>query len=156
IINNSVQQRLYALVFIRSTAANGNHVVSDGRLTDASLDLVNGQLLAAQIFLKQFIVLFRHMLDQLGVVFLSQLSHILGDVLFTNIFAQVIIVDFSLHGNQVNDTLKGILSANGELNRNSVALQTVFHHLHNTIEIGTHNVHLVNIGHTGNLIFLSL
>src|SRR5699024_9668389 len=99
IVDNCVQQRLHALVLIGSTAANGNHVLSDGRLTDAVLNLFHGQLLAAQILLKELVVLFGDMLDQFGVILLGQLHHILGDILLADVLAQVIIIDFSSHGN---------------------------------------------------------
>ena len=42
------------------------------------------------------------------------------------------------------------------LNRDSVALESVLHHLHDAVEVGAHDVHLVDIGHTRNSVFLSL
>ena len=69
------------------------------------------------------------MLQQLVVVLLGLVLHIVGDVLHADIFAQVIVVHIGLHLYQVDNTLKGILDADGQLDRNSVALQTVMHHM---------------------------
>ena len=96
------------------------------------------------------------MLQHLGVVFLSQLLHILRNLFLTDIIAQIVIIHVGFHFHQVNDTLKGIFRTNGELDRNGVTFQTVFHHLDHAIEIGAHDVHLVDVSHTRYVIFISL
>ena len=90
------------------------------------------------------------------MVFLCLVLHILGDFLNADILSEVIVIDVSLHFNEVDDTLELILSTDGELNRNGITLESVLHHVNNTIEVGTHNVHLIYISHTGNLIVISL
>ena len=62
------------------------------------------------------------MLDHLGVILLGQLLHILRNLFAADIFAQVVIVDIGLHFHQVDDALEGILTADGQLDRDSIAL----------------------------------
>ena len=92
----------------------------------------------------------------LGVILLCELFHIVRNLFARDILAEIIIVDVSLHFNEVDEALEGIFSADRQLNRNSVALQSLVHHVDNAVEISAHNVHLVDIRHTRNLVFLSL
>ena len=58
--------------------------------------------------------------DQFAAVFLSQLLHILGDLLHADILAQVIVVDVGFHLKQVDDALEGLLLADGKLQGDGV------------------------------------
>jgi len=156
IVYHSVQQLLYALVAVGTAAAYGNHVVGNGGLADAALDLINGELLTVEIFHQQLLVLLGHMLQQLVVVLIGLGLHIGGDVLHADIFSKVIVVHIGLHLYQVDNTLKGILDADGQLDRNSVALQTVAHHAHYIVEVSAHNVHLVYKCHSRHMVLVSL
>ena len=60
--------------------------------------------------------------DSLSVILLGQLLHVLGDLLATDILAQVVIVDIGLHFHQIDDALEGVLTADGQLDRDSIAL----------------------------------
>ena len=72
---------------------------------------------------------------QFVVVLLSLLHHVSRNILVADILAEVIVVQTSAaHGDQVDDTLEGILRADRQLNRNSVALQTVLHHADYVVE----------------------
>ena len=156
IVYHGVQQLLHALVAVGSTAANGYHVVGNGGLADAALDLIDGKLLTVEIFHQQLLVLLGHMLQQLVVVLIGLVLHIGGDVLHADILSKVIVVHIGLHLYQVDNTLKGILDADGQLDRNSVALQTVTHHTDYIIEIRTHDVHLIYKCHSRHMVFVSL
>ena len=156
IIHDRIQQLLYALVAVGSTAGDRNHSVSDTGFADGALDLVNSELLAAQIFLQQLVILLSHVLDQLSVVFFRQLLHVVRNFFHLHVGAHFVIINISLHFHQVDDTLKGILRADRQLNRNGIALQTVLHHLDDPIEIGAHDIHLIDIGHSRHVIFVSL
>ena len=156
IVYHGVQQLLYALVAVGTAAAYGNHVVGNGGLADAALDLLDGKLLTVEIFHQQLLVLLGHMLQQLVVVLLGLGLHIGGDVLHADIFSKVIVVHIGLHLYQVDNTLKGILDADGQLDWNGVALQTVTHHAHNIVEVRAHNVHLVYKSHSRHMVFVSL
>ena len=58
-----------------------------------ALDLVDGELLAVQVFLQQLVVLLSDVLDQLSVVFLRQLLHIVRNIFHRHIVAHVVIID---------------------------------------------------------------
>ena len=156
VINNSVKQLLNTLVAVRSTAAYGNHLIGDSRLADAGLYLINGELLAAEILLEQLVVLFGDMLNELIMILLCKFLHVLGNILNSDVETLVIIVDISLHLNKVDDSLEVSFRAYGELNRNCVTLQALLHHVYNIIEVSSHNVHLVNIDHSRNLVLVRL
>ena len=141
IVHDGVQQLLHTLVLIGSATGDRHHVVGDGGLADAVLDLVDGELFTGEILVHQIVVQLGHMLHQLGVILLGQLLHVLGDFLAADVLAQVVVVDIGLHLHQVHKALKGVLTADGQLDRDGVALQAVFHHLDDAVEIGAHDVH---------------
>ena len=55
------------------------------------------------------------------MVLVGKLLHVLGDFLLRVICAVLVVIDLSLHCNKVNDTGEIALSADGQLNGNSVA-----------------------------------
>ena len=73
-----------------------------------------------------------------------------------HVLAQVIVIDVGVHIHQINNTLKGLLTANWELNGYRVALQPVMHHIQHMIEIRAHDVHLVHVDHARYVIVISL
>ena len=156
IIHNSVEKLLNALVLVGRTAGNGNHSVCNGSLADTHLDLFYCKSLASEIFFHDIVVLLGNSLQELFMVFGSLVGHILGNFLHADILSKVIVVNVCFHFNQVNDTLEAVLASDRELNGNSVTFKSVEHHVHNMVEIGAHNVHLIYIGHTGNHIVVSL
>ena len=83
VVDNGVEHHLNALVAVRRTAGYGNHSVIDGSLTDHLLDLVNGDLLALEVFLHELLVKLRNGLDELLMVFLGDSLHVIqtGDEL---------------------------------------------------------------------------
>ena len=68
------------------------------------------------------VVLLGDMLDHLGVILLCELFHVFRDLFATDILAEIIIVDISLHFHEVDDALEGIFRADRQLDRYSVAL----------------------------------
>ena len=156
IIYNGIQQLLYALVLIRSSAYNRNHGVGNGRLSDASLDFVDGDFFACEILFHQCIILLSNVFHQGFPILSSLFLHILRNFFYTDIFSKVIVVYISLHFNQVDYALELIFSTDRQLNRNSITLQSVVHHFQNTIEVCAHDVHLVDISHSRNLVLISL
>ena len=156
IIYDSVKERLNALVPVGSTAGNRNHIICYCGLTDYLLYLFNRRLFAFEVFFHQFLVLLNNMLDKLGMILVGKLNHILGDGLVSYILTEVVIIDLSVHINKVYDSSEGIFRADRQLNRNTVAVETLLDHIKNMVEISTHNVHLVNIDHSRYMIFVSL
>ena len=96
------------------------------------------------------------MLDKLVVILLSYLNHVFGDVFDFNIDTEIVIVIIGLHNNKVDYSFEIGLRAYRELNGNRVAFKAFLHHIDNAIEVSTHNVHLINIDHSGNMVFVSL
>ena len=103
-------------------------------LADCSLNFRNGQLFALEVLHHEVLVQLSNVLPQFVVVLLSLLHHVSRNILIADILAEVVIVNLSAHGDQVDDTLEGILRADRQLNRNSVALQTVLHHVDYVVE----------------------
>ena len=156
IVNDSVQQLLHAAVLIGRAAGHRHQSVGDGLLADRSLQLGTGNLLALEVLLHELFVVLSNSLDQDVVVLLGLLTHILGDGLSAHVVAHVIVVDLSVHIDQVNDTTEGILLTDGQLDGHAVGVQTIMQHLDAAEEVSTHGVHLVDVHHTGDLVLVSL
>ena len=156
IVNDGIQQLLHALVTVSGAAADRNQVVGNGRSTKGLLQLVDGQFLILEEFFHQSVVSLSDGFHHLCVILLCLFLHIIGDVNDRNVVAQLIVVDISLHLHQVDDALEVIFGADGELNGQGVAFQTVMHHMDDIVEVRTHDVHLVNERHTGDFVFVSL
>ena len=129
IVNDSIQQLLDTTVLVGRTADNGNQRVSDGLLADRSLQLGTGDLLALEVLFHELFVVLSNSLDQDVVILLSLLTHILGDLLGAHVVAHVVVVDLSVHIDQVNDTAEGILLTDRQLDRHAVSVQTIMQHL---------------------------
>ena len=156
IIDYSIKQLLYTLVLVGSTAAYRNHMVCDGGLAYAVLDLVYGQLFAAEIFFQELIVLLGNRLEQFYMILVANVLHVLGNILNVDIGSEIVIINVSLHLNKVNKSLVRVLAAYRKLNGNGITFKTLMHHGQNPIKIGTHYVHLINIDHSGDMIFIGL
>ena len=156
IVDDGVQQLLHAAVLVGGTADDGHDLVGDGGLAQARLDLFLGQLFAFQVLHHELFVGLRDSFDQLVVVFLRLGLQVLGDFLDADVVAHVVIVDVSLHVDQVDDTLEGILLTDGQLDGHAVGMQAVVQHLHAAEEVGAHGVHLVDVDHAGDLVLVGL
>ena len=158
IVNNSVKKLLYALVSVRSTADNGNELVFDRALSDGCSDFLSGEIctLVLEVSLHEVVVKLGYLLEKVSSVFLSLFLHILGNLFHAHILAEVIIVYICVHLNEVDDASEGRLSADRQLNRNSVALQSVVHHVYYVVEVCTHNIHLIYISHSGYVVVVRL
>ncbi len=62
IIDDCIQQRLYTLVTVRSTAGNRHHAVFNRRFANNAFNICNGDFLAVEIFFHQFVILLDNML----------------------------------------------------------------------------------------------
>ena len=96
------------------------------------------------------------MLDKLGMIFFCKLNHILRNRLVSDVLSEVIIINFRVHIDKVYDTAEGVLRTDGQLNRNSVAVKALTDHIENMVKVRAHNIHLIDIYHTRNLVFVSL
>ena len=156
IIHDGVKQLLHAFVFVGSAADNGNHLVVHGGMTNDRTDTVRGDFFAFQIHFHQFIVEHGDSVHEFLAILIGQINHIFGNGLDTHVLAQVVIVDVGIHLHQVDDAFESLFSADGQLNGNSVALQTVIDHVQNIVEVSAHDVHLVDVNHTGDSVMVCL
>ena len=156
VVHDGVEQLLHALVFIGSAAHDRNDRIGDGLLADGHFHLGDGELLTVEIFHHQLFVVFGDGFDQFAAVFLSQLLHILGDLLHADILAQVIVIDVGFHLKQVDNALERLLLADGKLQGDGVRLQAVLDHVQHVIEIRAHDVHLIDVNHAGDMILVGL
>ena len=156
IVHNRVKQLLHTLVLIRGTAADRHHLVGNGGLADHRLDLFNGDFLTAKIFFHQGFVLLGKMLQQFLAILLSKLHHIFWNCFLAHVLAHVIIIDVGFHFHEVDNPSEKCFGADRQLDGNSITFQTLFHHADYAIEIRAHDVHLVDIAHTGNIVFVRL
>ncbi len=156
IIDNGVQKLLHALIPVRRTTGNRNHAVGKCGFANTIFDFLLGQLLPVQVFFKKSVILLCNMLDQRGVVFLGQLLHVIRNLFAADVLPELVVIDVGLHLHQVDQSLVSVFFADGELNRHCIAFQTIFHHLDHMEEISPHDVHFIDIGHAGNVIFLRL
>lgn len=70
--------------------------------------------------------------------------------------AEVVIVDCGLHIDKVDNSAEIFLGAYRKLNCHCIGLQTLLHHFYNLIEIGAHNIHLIYIDKSRNIIVVCL
>ena len=156
ILDHGIQKLLNAFVAVSGAAAYRDRGTLAGCLSQSSLQLLSGGLFTLQVFHHQIIVQLADLLDQLGVVQLCLVLHILRDVNDRDVLALVVIVDISLHLEQVDDSLKLILFADGQLQTDGVFAQSGLNLLHSAVEVRSQDIHLVDECHTGNIVGVSL
>ena len=156
IVNDSVQQLLHAAVLVGRTTDNGDQSVRNGLLADSSLQFLTGDLLTLEVLLHELFVVLGNSLNEDVTILLSLLLHILRNRLGAHIVAHIVVVDLSVHIDQVDDTAEGILLTDGQLDGHAVGVQTIVQHLDAAEEVSTHGVHLVDVHHTGDFVLISL
>ena len=156
VVHNGVQQLLHALVAVRRTAGDRHHGVRQGGFADAFLDLVDRQFLTREVFFHERVILLGDVFDQLIMILLSFLFHVVGDLFLADILALIVIIDIRFHGDQVNDALEERFRSDRKLDRDSVTFEALFHHVNHAVKIRAHDVHLIDVRHAGNLIFVRL
>ena len=156
IVHNRVKQLLHALVFIGCAADDGNHLDLRGRLADCGLDLFARNGFSLEIELHDLIVEVGDRFQQLLAVLLRQLAHVFRNFLNAHVFAEVVVIDVGVHLNEIDDAAEIRFLADGELDRNRVALQPFIDHVDHVVEICAHDVHLVDVDHTRDVVVIRL
>ena len=157
-VNNSVQQRLHALVTVSGTAVNRVNLGVDGQLTDAGLELVNGQLLAAEVLLHELFVGLSNGLDQLLAVLCSLVLEVLRDIFYNRLCTGLDLAapGQCLHVQQINDAVEVIFSTNRQLHYQRLSAQAVLNGGDGVVEVCAQLVHLVDEADTRNIVLSSL
>ena len=156
IVNDSIEELLYALILIGSTAGYRNDLVIDCCLSEYCLDFFNGDFFTFEVLIHKFLVLLSNCLDESIVVFLSLLLHVVRNLFHTHVLTEIIVVDVCVHFDKVYDSSECIFRTDRELYRNSITLKSVLHHADNVIEVCTHDIHLVDVCHSRNMILVCL
>ena len=146
VIDHGVQHRLHALVLERATAQHQVGLGTDGQLAQRTLDLLDRQCLAAEVLLQQRLVGLGDGLEQLGAVLVGLLLKFGRDVDGLVGLAELGLAPphLGLHLDQVDNAFEVALGADGQLDRNDVGAQPVFHGLDREVEVGADLVHLVD------------
>ena len=156
VLNDSVEQLLHAFIFIRSTADHGYHLNGACGLSDGCTDHILRNLFAFEIKHHYLVVEIRDSFQHLYTVFLGQIAHILGDFLGAHIVAEIIVINAGIHLNQIDYATEIRFGADRELDGHCIALKSVMHHIENMIEVRAHDIHLVDVYHTGNMVVIGL
>ncbi len=156
VVDDGIQQRLYAFVLVGRTAGHREELALAGHLPDGGLDFFFRQVFAFQIFFHQIVIAFCNGFQQDLTVFLGFFHVFFRDGFEFFILAQFVPVNNGLHLHQVDQTHEAVFSAHGNLDGNRIGTQTVFHHLDYVEEVGPGGVHFVHISDTGNIVFFRL
>jgi len=156
IIDDRVEELLNSLVLIRSTADNRNKQVVYGGFSEGGLKLGNRQLLSLAVLFEKCLVGLGDSLDHLGVVLFSLFAHILRNGLDSHVLAHIVVIYVGFHIHKVDDTSEGILGADRKLDRHGMGFETRLHHVDDTVEVCAHDIHLIDVRHTGYAVLVSL
>ena len=136
-VNDSVEKRLDALVAVCGTAVNWVNLGVDGQFADAGLELLNGQLLAAEVLFHEFFVGLSNGLNQLLTVLCSLVLEVFWDFLVGRLSTGLNLATPGncLHVQQVNHAVEVILSADRQLHNQWLSAQAVNDGLNGEVEV---------------------
>jgi len=146
VVDDGVEHGLHALVLDRRPAQHGIGLTGDGEGTDAALDLLRGQLLAAEVLLEQLVVPLGHGLDEPAAVQLDLLDH-LGRYVLDRVvlaLAHVVAPGERTTVDQVNDADEAVLGPDRQLQRQRLGLEPVDDRVDGEVEVRAELVHLVD------------
>ena len=144
VVKDSIEQHLDAFVLVCRTAEYREEFAVKNLLTERRFDLFHGEFFAFEVFFHQFVTAFSSSFDDLFAEFFNLVSEIGRYVFDMVLFAVIAVINFSLSGQQVNDTGEGILSADRELHWNSSCMEAGIHGFYRMEEISTDGIHLVD------------
>ena len=90
------------------------------------------------------------------MIALGLILHVVGDICDRDILSFLVIVDVSLHLEEIHNTFEVVLFSDGKLTDNSVLAELRPDLIHRVEEVRSHYVHLVYESHTGNVVFVCL
>ncbi|CNV38281.1 Uncharacterised protein [Mycobacterium tuberculosis] len=158
VVDDGIQHRLHALVLERAAAQHRVDLAGDCQLADRALDLVDGELLTAQVLLQQVLVGLGDHLEQLGPVLLSLLGQVgryfHGVVGFAEF--RLAAPHLGVHLHQVDDAFEVGLRTDGKLNGHGVGPKPLPHRANREVEVRTDLVHLVDEADSGDIVFVGL
>ncbi len=156
IVDNRVKEHLNALILIRRTAENGRALHCDSRRAQTLADFFGGELHSFEELFHKLVVALRRSFHNLHVRLFGSLDHVRGDFRFVVLLAVLGVVNFGVHFDEVDDTFKGILLADGKLDGNGVGVEPVPHHFHGARKVCAVDIHFVNVRDAGHLVLVRL
>ena len=122
VVDDRVEHGLHALVLERAAAQHRVDLGVDGQLADRALDLLDRQLLAAEVLLQQRLVGLGDRLEQLGAVLVGLLGKVGGDLdgLVGLTELGLAAPHLGVHLDQVDDALEVALGTDRQLDRHDV------------------------------------
>ena len=156
VVDDTVQERLDALVAEGRSAENGEDVAPQGGLADRPPKLFLRKLCARQVLLQQVIVVLDRRLDELVAQPRDRILHGIGHRPVVEAGAQIVLVDDRLHADDVHDAGEELALAERILDRVSVGPEPFAHHPDDLLEVGPDAVHLVDERDAGHAIAVGL
>ena len=158
VVDDRVEHGLHALVLERAAAQHRVGRGVDGQLADRTLDLVDGEFLAAEVLLQQRLVGLGDRLEQLGAVLVGLLLQVGGDLDDVVLLAELGLAapDLGLHLDQVDDALEVAFGADRQLDRDHVGAEALLHGAHREVEVRADLVHLVDEADARHVVLVGL
>ncbi|CAB4719980.1 unannotated protein [freshwater metagenome] len=155
--NNSVEQRLNALVLERSAIQNGNDFARNRCLTNSSTKFVDGNFFFRNELLEKGFVDAGNSFNKVGAICLGVVLHVCGDLLDLPIGAKFFVEPHEcLHRDEVDNALVVTFSTDRKLQHRGVGFKTIFDGVESGVEVGAKTVHLVDETDSRNVVLIGL
>src|SRR5699024_1344349 len=157
-VDDRVEHGLDALVLVRGTTQDRVDLRVDHELADRGLDLVEGELLAAEVLLHQLFVGPRDRLEELLAVLVGLLLQVRRDLLDRRVGTDRGLPPpvVRLHLQQVDHAVELVLGADGQLQDQRLGAEPVDDGLDGEVEVRAQLVHLVDEADAGDVVLLGL
>ncbi len=156
IVDYGVQKHLNALILIRRAAKYGRAFHCYGSLAQPLADFFGSKFHSFEELLHKLVVALSRGFHQSHMRFFGGVLHICGNFVPVILLSVVGIVNFGVHFNKVDYSLKGVFLAYGQFDGHGIGVKPVLHHLYGAHEVCAVDVHLIYICYTGNFILVSL
>ena len=144
VVDDRIEQRLHALVLEGGATEHRHDLAGDGRLPDGPHDLLERQLLAAQVLRHQLVIVLDGRLDDLVPRLLHSLLVGIGHRHLGERLAQRLVVEHELDPAQHVDVPgEELARADRQLDREGVLREPAPDHAEAAVEVGTDAIHLV-------------
>ena len=144
VVDDRIEQRLHTLVLEGGATEHRHDLAGDGRLPDGPHDLLERQLLAAQVLRHQLVIVLDRRLDDFMARLLDPLLVGIRHRHFGERLAHVLLVEHELDPAQHVDVPgEQLTGTDRQLDREGVLREAAPDHAEAAIEIGADAVHLV-------------
>src|SRR5699024_3184347 len=141
-LKNCVQKLLNTFVSVCGTAAYRNSCTLACGSSQCRFHLVYRRLFAFKVLHHQVVVQITDLLNELCVVQLCLILHFFRHVAYCDVIALVVVVDVSLHLEQVDNSLEFVFFSDRKLKTDRVLAESCSDLIYCIVEISSKNVHL--------------